>query len=129
MDEDCFEMIALLPAELQNKTFCLNCYHQGVSESLEHYTEIVEKAKQVDVFSKTQTKETRRIKRVESPIRVVDCADKEEALLKIAFIAADKGYGTVVDVDLASKKHGEGKSYKKLVWSGSGIPVDPSLKK
>lgn len=122
-------MIALLPDDIQNKTFCMNCYNQGISDRLNHYVEIVEQAKQINVFTKNQTKETSRIKRTEPPLRVVNCSDKEEALLKIAFMAAEKGFGTIVDVELKSEKVGKGKTYKKLVWTGSGIPVDPSIKK
>lgn len=129
VDEDFFEMVALLPDDLQNRTFCMNCFNQGISERLDHYLEIVSEAKNVDIFNKNQTKETRKIKRIESPIRVANCLGKEEALLKIAFFAAERGFKTVVDVELRSNKIGEGKSYKKLVWNGSGTPVDPSIKK
>lgn len=122
-------MITLLPEDLKNKTFCFNCYNQGISDRLIHYAEIVEKAKKVDVFSKIQSRETRRIKRSEPPVTVIDCEDREETLLRLAFLAADKGYSTIVDVDLKSKKIGEGKTYKRVVWSGSGIPVDPAIKK
>ncbi len=129
IDEDHFEWLSLLPDDLKNRTFCRNCYNQGIDDRIIRYRDIAEKAKKVDVFSKTQTKETRRIKRVEDPIRVVDCEDKAEALLKLAFITADKGFDTIIDTEITSKKVGEGKSYKKLIWSGTGVPADPSLKK
>ncbi len=122
-------MIEMLPDDLKNKTFCTNCYNQGVGERITEYFDVVEKAKKVNVFSKIQSKETRRIKRTQPPVKVDDCNDREEALLKLAFLAAEKGFDTLVDVDLKSKKVGEGKTYKKLVWSGVGIPVDPTLRK
>lgn len=129
IDEDHFEMIALLSEDLKNKTFCNNCYNQGINDQIIGYFELFERAKKVDVFTKVQTKETRRIKRVATPVGVVGCADKEEALLRLAFLTAEQGFDTIVDVELKSKKVGEGKSYKKLVWDGAGIPVDSSLKK
>lgn len=129
IDEDHFEMVVLLPEELKNKTFCMNCYNQGIDEKVSRYFEVVEKAKNVNVFTKTQTKETRKIKRVEDPVKVLECDDKEEALLRLAFLAADKGFDMVIDVEMNSKKIGEGKSYKKLVWSATGVPVDPNIKK
>ena len=129
IDEDFFEMQSLLPEDLRNKTFCLNCFNQGIDERISRYRDIVEMAKNVDIFNKTQTKETRRIKRIEDPIRVENCDDRQEAVMRLAFIAADKGFKTIVDVDITSKKVGEGKSYKKLVWKGVAVPVDPSIKK
>ena len=129
IDEDQFEMIDLLPDDLKNKTFCRNCYQQGVAERVNRYLELVERAKDVNVFSKNQTKESRKIIRREAPVLVKDCQDKGEALLKLAFLTADKGFDTIVDVELSSHKVGEGKSYKKLVWSGRGIPVDPKNRK
>ena len=129
IDEDHIEFVVLLPEDLKNKTFCSNCYNQGIDERLIRYRVIAEQAKDVDVFGKKQTKETRRIKRIEEPLKVTDCEDREEALLRLAFMAADKGFKTIVDVDVISKKIGEGKSYKKLVWSGYAVPVDPEIKK
>lgn len=129
IDEDLFELVSLLPEDLRNSTFCKNCYNQGVAERLSHFTDLAEKAKNVNVFTKVQTKETRRIKRIASPVKVQDCEDREETLLRLAFLAAEKGYDTLVDVDIKSKKVGDGKRYKKLVWIGSGIPVNPSIKK
>lgn len=129
IDEDHFAMVALLPEDLKNKTFCLNCYHQGVGERVSRYTAMAEQAKKVDIFSKTQTKETRRIKRIEAPIQVAECEDRDLALMSLAFLSVEKGFNTIVDVEVKSKKLGEGKSYKKVVWTASGIPVDPSIKK
>ncbi len=129
IDEDLLELIALLPEELKNKTFCLNCYNQGISEQVSDYLELVEKAKKVSVFSKIQSKETRRIKRIVDPVKVLDCEDRNETLMRLAILAVEKGFDTIVDVEIRSKKVGEGKAYKKLVWDGLGVPVDPRIKK
>ena len=122
-------MISLLPDELQNKTFCSNCYQQDIDSKLTHFQSLMDKARQVDVYDKKQSSETRLIKRIENPVFVTDCDDREETLLRLAFLAAQKGYSTIVDTQIKSVKVGEGKSYKKLLWNGSAIPVDPNLKK
>lgn len=129
IDEDAFEMLSLLPDSLQNKTFCSNCYHQKMGAELDHYKDLMEKAKKVDVYSKEQSSETRRIRRIEKPIQVRDCEDKNEALMRLAFIAVEKGFTTIVDFHLKSEKVGSGKAYKKLIWNASAVPVDPRLKK
>lgn len=129
IDEDSVEFVALMPDDLRNRTFCRNCFNQTIAPKISSYQDIARRAKQVDVYSKSQTKETRRIKRVEKPLQIIDCEDREEVLLRLAFLAAEKGFDTLVDVDVRSKKVGEGKSYKKLVWMGTAVPVDPSILK
>ena len=129
IDEDSVEFVVLLPDELRNKTFCQNCYSQTILDKITKYRDIAARAKQVDVYTKTQTKETRRIKRVEEPLKIVDCEDRDEVLLRLAFLAAEKGFDTLIDVDVTYRKVGEGKSYRKLVWTGTAIPADPSIEK
>ena len=129
IDEDSFELIQVLPESLQNKTFCSNCYNQHIGAQMDRYTQIMSQAKEVDVYSHKQSAETRLIKRVESPLKVRDYGDRETALMALAFMAAEKGFGTLVDVVIKSEKIGPGKSYKKLIWHGVGTPVDPSIKK
>lgn len=89
---------------------------------------LLEKAKNVDTFDKKQGSETRLIKRVEKPLKVTECDDREETLLRLAFLAAKKGYDTLVDVDIQSQKVGN-KTYKKLVWNGTAVPVDIKQRK
>lgn len=129
IDEDCFEFVSLLPENLKNKTFCLNCYGSSVAEDMNMYKDLLEKAKNMDVYSKDQSSETRLIKRIEKPIKIEDCSDRDETLLRLAFLSAQKGFDTMVDVDIRYKKVGEGKAYRKLVWGGSAVPVDPSIRK
>ena len=120
--EDKFKFSTLVPKEFKSSTFCQTCFVSKVEIEIEKYDELFEKAKTVDVFLKTQSKETRLIKRKEKPISVSDCPDYDEALLKLAFIAAEKGFSKLIDVDLISKKVTLNK-YHTTVWSGSAIPV------
>lgn len=82
----------------------------------------MKQAKDVQVFLNTQGKESRLIKRYEDPVLVTECRDHDETLLRLAFLAAEKGYNGLVDVAIVSKKIREG-SYQKSVWQGSGIPA------
>jgi len=124
VDETSFEHEVLLPDSIRAKTFCPSCYTFKAEPVLLEYQEIFERAKLVDVYSIKQTNETSLIKRVEKPIKIKNCDDRSEALMCLAFMTAQKNYDTIVDVKLESEKVFDAK-YRKLVWSGSGIPVDP----
>lgn len=128
IDDTVFDYTDFLPEEIKDKVFCTSCYYQDVDAVLVDYKELLEKAKAVNVYSSIQGAETGRIKRIEKPILVQDCDDREETLLRLAFFAAQKDYDTLVDVSIKSKKVGEG-AYKKLVWSGTAVPVDPKVLK
>lgn len=128
IDEEEFFHLELLPDEIQGKTFCTACYHETVYGVLENSRELLERAKNVDVYGKEQGSETGLIKRIEKPIVIKDADDKEETLLRMAFYAVQKGYDTLVDVKIESKKTGVG-TYKKLIWDGYAVPVDPKIKK
>jgi hypothetical protein len=122
IEEDQFSFSSQVSQELKSSTFCQSCYNSRVVDEIEKYDELMKKAKAVDVFHKKQSKETRLIKRKEKPLSVVDCADFEEALLRLAFLAAEKGFSKIIDVDLQSKKVTINK-YHTTVWSGTAIPV------
>lgn len=128
IDEDVFDHVELLPDNIQNKTFCTSCYHEGVYSVLEESREILERAKNVDVYGKDQGNETGLIKRIEKPIVIKDADDREETLLRMAYYAAQKGFDTLVDVDIKSKKTGKG-TYIKLIWDGYAVPVNPKIRK
>lgn len=75
------------------------------------------------VFMKAQFKETRFIKRLEEPVKVAECADYDETLLRLAFQAAQLNYNGVIDVDITSKKVRTG-NYQTSVFSGTAIPAN-----
>lgn len=102
--------------------FCPLCFNEKAEPILIEYQDILERAKSVDVFDKDQGTETRLIKRTEKPLRIVDCSDRKETLMRLAFIAAQKGFDTLVDTNITSRKVTNGR-YKKLVWSGTAVPV------
>lgn len=122
VDEDSFELFDHLPDSIRGKMFCPSCFNANVDSVLSDYQEALERAKDIDVFDITQGTETRLIKRIEKPIKVVDCKDREETLMRLAFQAAQRGCNTLVDTKLTSKKVQDGK-WKKYIWSGTAVPV------
>ena len=79
--------------------------------------------KSVFVFFKTQSKETRMMSRKEIQVKVENCPDREETLMRLAFLAAFGGFNTLIDVELNSEKVRNSSSYQTSNWSGSAKPT------
>lgn len=122
LDAEAFAYLAEKPEKLRHSVYCDGCYNKYVAEAFQNYQEIMEKARNVNVYLDNQGKETRLIRRIEKPLQIENCPDREIALMKLAFLAAEKGYETLVDVSVTYKKVGEG-SYKKHNWQARGVPV------
>lgn len=127
LEEGSFSFLAEIPKDLSHGTYCPSCFNDKVSPELESYNETMERARNVTVFDKNQGKETRLIKRKEQPIRVTNCPDKEEAQLRLAFLAVKANYNTIVDVDIYPQKHRSG-SYQTTIWTGVATPVNSNRK-
>lgn len=117
-----FEMMKVIPSELSHQVYCHQCYDSQVIPQLEHQQELIERAKNVQVYFKDQGKETRLFKRTELPIQVVDCKDYDECLLRLAYFAVERGFNTLIDVDVVSKKVRQD-TYQLTLWSGTGVPL------
>lgn len=125
LPEDAFHYNDEKPFDMQRNHFCLNCHIQKVTPELEIYEDLLSRAKNIRVFDKSQSKETRLIKRLEQPITVQDCSDQQDVLLKMAFIAVKKNFNAIIDVDIKSEKIRMG-SYQTSHWKGSCIPANVS---
>jgi hypothetical protein len=123
MDEERVAFFARIPSELSHSVYCNQCFTEKISSQLDSYDQLMESAKNILVFSKTQSKETRLIKRLEDPVSVQDCASEGEALLRLAFFTAQAGYNALIDYVLVPKKVKSG-SYQTTKWSGTGIPAN-----
>jgi len=122
MGEGSFAFQRVIPPILAHTYYCTNCFDQHVAGPLDDYNQILEKARDIIIYGKDQTRLTRYIKRKEEPYHVDDCVDKEEAVLKMSFYAVEAKFNCLIDVILTSKKVAVG-TYKKAVWSGTAVPV------
>jgi len=82
----------------------------------------MEKAKEVIIYSKVQTKLTRYLKRKAEPYSVDNCEDESEALLRMSFFAVQANFNALIDVELKNRKLTAG-SHKKTIWSATAVPV------
>ncbi len=88
----------------------------------------MEKAKEIMIFTKSQAKETRFVKRLEEPFNLKNYADHDEIIMRMAFRAVEMDFNAVIDVDVYSEKVRMG-SYQTQTWCGTGIPAHVDEKK
>ncbi len=122
VDEDHFSFRSRIPNELSFTTYCGTCFFHTVEPAIQQLQTMMEQAKNVAMFYKDQGKETRRMSRIEKPLIIKNCLDKNDMILRLAFRAVEAGFNTLVDVDLVSQKVKQG-NYQHLIWSGTAVPV------
>lgn len=122
LEHDSFQYLRKIPQDLAHKAYCVPCFDEKVTQELDKYNETLEKAKNVYVFTKAQSKETRLIKRKAQSIKVENCSDEDDATMRLAFQAAENGFNAIVDVHLTSKKV-INNSYQSTAWMGTAIPA------
>lgn len=127
MPETAFQFMSSRPKELSHNTYCTVCFDQHVSAALTNYEATLAQAQEILVFDKTQGKETRFVKRLEKPI-AVEGVDEQDVTMRLAFIAAEKNYNALVDVDIKAVKVRDG-SYQTMAYSAKAVPANVSDRK
>lgn len=127
MPETAFQFTPTRSKELSHSTYCTVCFDQHVSPALTNYETTLAQAQEVLVFDKTQGKETRFVKRLEKPISV-EGVDEQDVTMKLAFIAVEKKYNALVDVDVKAVKVRDG-AYQTMAYSAKAIPANVSDRK
>ena len=122
LDADYFSFLPKVPQELTHCAYCNDCFTAQIQAQVDEYDQKLERAKNILVYEKKQSKETRLFKRLEEPVNVTNCSDRQETLLRLGFLAAELNYNAIIDVHIEAKKISNG-SYQTTVFSGSGIPT------
>jgi hypothetical protein len=122
VEEGSFSFLSHVPAQLCHETYCGSCFDSHVEPARQEYLATMEKAQEILVFMKKQGKETRLIKRLADPIKISDCPDEQETILRMAFFAVQADYNAIVDVDVHHEKVKTG-SYTTMKWHGSCVPA------
>ncbi len=125
VDEGRLSFLPKLPKELSHTTYCGPCYDVKISPQIEAYDLTMEKAKNINIFYKNESKETRLVERNEKPLKVENCPDKEETILRLAFLAALANFNSIIDVDLVSTKVRH-EAYQTSIWRGQCLPAQLS---
>ena len=123
VESSLFFLMAKLPEELSRGRYCSNCYEGRIQPALEKYRSIAALAKSVYIVDRPHRRSLPVTRQTNSPIKVEDCKDREESLLRLAFIAAEAGYNAVLKVKVGAKKiRNEG--YQKMSWHASGFAAE-----
>lgn len=116
-----------VPEFLKHSSYCMNCFDDQVAGPLNQYNETMEKAKDIILYSKDQSKLTRLIKTKAEPYKVENCEDEEEAVMRMSFWAVEDGHNCLISLQYQTKKAIVG-SHKKTIFGATAIPVtiDPN---
>lgn len=123
-----FDYLRRVPEKLTHPCTCSLCYDQEIAKPTEEYLERVEQSKEIIIFSKNESKQTRLFSRKEPAYVVEDCDDEEDALRHMSFWAIEDNFNCLIDITYAKKKIVIG-SHKKFIWTGRGIPVNIDTKR
>jgi hypothetical protein len=128
LDASTFSFYEFIPEPLSHTHYCPSCYDAQVAPALESYEEIMERARGAYIFFETQKKQIPLLKRSKETLKVEACEDRDETILRLAFLAAEQGFNSVVEVKVISEKvRNEG--YQKTRWSGVGVAAEVDVLK
>ena len=117
---DTFSFLPEIPENLSHLHYCGNCYDSIVAPELDSYQEAVALAKESFVFFTSQRKEIPLIKRSREILKVEGCEDRDETILRLAFLAAKNGFNAIIETEVVAEKIRMG-AYQTSKWSGKAI--------
>lgn len=117
-----------VPPELTHRNYCQGCYSEHVQPALDRYDQCMEAAEGVFVFFKSQKAQIPLIKKELVVMRVKDFTDRDQAILCLAFWAAEQGHNAILQVEaIGSKVRNEG--FQKMAWSAEGVAATVNASK
>ena len=99
-----FSLMLQVPPELSHRVYCRFCYDEKVEPALLKYEETKTLAENVFIFFKTQRKEIPLIRKSKVVMKVEDCDDRDETILRLAYLAALDGFNAVIETGLKHRK-------------------------
>jgi hypothetical protein len=126
--EDAFSFLPTVAPELQLTHYCSFCHGEKIEPKLEEYREVLERARQVYFFFDTRKKPVPVLKRSRDAIEVARCADRDETILRLGFLAAFQGFNAVVDAEVVGDKV-RNRAYQTTAWRGRGWPAQVDAEK
>ena len=120
---DAFSFLPNVPEELTKGIYCHPCFLAKVEAPAEAYEATMEAARNVDVYFSDQGKETRLIPRSKHKYKIDSCADRDELVLRFAFMAVLDGFKTLVDTHIVGKKVRDG-ARQTTNYSGTAVPAN-----
>ena len=101
---------------------------RGQTKSLAEYEDKMARAKEMYFFFNTQRSLLPVLKKATNPIRVENCEDRDETVLRLAFLSVDQGYNSVIEAEVVSAKVRNGGHHKHF-WKGTAFPANLDLER
>lgn len=114
--DDAFLYAPVLPEGAGHSRYCIECFEQKIEPQLATYSETLELAKNITHVSVNYRRPLPTIKEANNDILVEDCVDRQEAILKLGFMAALGGYNSIIRTKVESKKI-RNHAYQTSSWS------------
>ncbi len=128
VEESTFSFLEVIPETLRHSYYCPTCHEDHVSQAFSSYNETMDRAKEVYFFFETQRKFIPIMSRSKELLKVDECVDRDEIILRLAFKAAELGYNGVIEAKVVSEKV-RNESYQKSRWIASGFPAHLKIEK
>lgn len=122
LSESSFAFMAEIPENLKHSYYCPSCFGAHVEPVRANYDETMARAKEAFIFFATQRKPIPLLKKSKESVRIDECEDRDETILRLAFRASEQGYNAVVQVEVVSEKIRNG-GHEKSRWRGVGYPA------
>lgn len=123
LPEGTFSFLAEVPAALKHSRYCRLCFDREVQPAREAHDEILARAREAFFFFKTQVRPLPIVRRATKALRIEACADRDETILRLGFLACEAGYNGIVDAEITSEKvRNEG--WQTSRWKGVGVPAE-----
>src|SRR4051812_47292377 len=95
-----FSFFKEIPAELSHFRYCSACYDSTVGPALVTYQEIMEKARGLHFFFTTRVRPVPILRKGKDTLRVEECTDRDETILRLAFLAVEQGFNAVIEAEI-----------------------------
>jgi hypothetical protein len=128
LEEGSFQFLPKTPEILTKSRFCRFCYDSSIAPELARYLETLEKAKEVVFLTSSYRGPLPMLKKAKYEVHHSGSPDRDELILRLAFLAAHDGFNALVQGEIISKKvrnHG----YQRSEWEGRAIPASMDIDK
>mgnify|MGYP003350946860 CR=1 FL=1 len=122
LSEDAFSFSRNAAPELRHSRYCQHCWQQHVEPAQADYEQKMADAREVYIFFTTQKRPVPLISREKDKIRVQECGDRDETILRLAFQAVELGCNAVVETQVDHEKV-RNAGWQKTAWRGEGFPA------
>lgn len=119
---DAFALDPQAAPELKLPRYCQRCHDDRVAAPLAAYEETLALARDVIYLPKTYKMQVQVLKKAKNEVRVEACADRDETILRLAFLAARDGYNALIQAEVERRKV-RNHAYQTSEWSGHGFPA------